>query len=120
MDKATQNIDGHTSAKSGLLCRLADDIVAINIANGWNVAKPSDWNDTYKVPAILALVTSEVSEALEAFRSRDQENFSEELADIIIRVLDLAGGMAIDIDKSVADKIEINRIRGYKHGGKFV
>lgn len=100
---------------------LADEIVDINRANGWKVAKPTDWFDTeYKIPAVLALITSEVSEALEAYRHRDRENFDEEIADVVIRCLDLAGGLEIDIDEEVRKKLEKNRERGFRHGGKRV
>jgi NTP pyrophosphatase (non-canonical NTP hydrolase) len=37
------------------------------------------------VPEKLCLIHSEVSEALEAHRKDDKENFAEEIADIIIR-----------------------------------
>jgi NTP pyrophosphatase (non-canonical NTP hydrolase) len=70
------------------------------------------------VPMKLALVHSEVSEALEAHRVGDEENLREELADIIIRVLHLASHLEIDIDAAVRSKIEINRGRSYKHGSK--
>ena len=39
----------------------------------------------------IALCHAELSEALEALRKGD-ENFGEELADVVIRVADLAGG----------------------------
>lgn len=100
---------------------LAKEIVEINKSNGWNVAKPADWDDNvYKIPAILALIHSEVSEALEGFRKNDFENFKEELADIIIRCLDCTGGMDIDIGEEISKKLEKNKLRGYKHGGKKV
>ncbi len=72
------------------LQNLADEIRKINSANGWQVTKPEEWGDPYKIPGVLALIHSEVSEALEAFRADDGDNFAEELADIVIRVLDLA------------------------------
>ena len=50
------------------LNKLATEIIEINTANGWNCTKPEQWEDTYKVPAILALIHTEVSEAVEAFR----------------------------------------------------
>ncbi len=102
------------------LQELGAEIVEINTANGWNVLKPEQWADTYKVPAILALVHSEVSEALEAFRKDDKENFAEELADVVIRVLDCATGLKIDLDKEISKKLEKNRARSYRHGGKRV
>ena len=102
------------------LNNLADEIRTINAANGWNIPVPLDWENAYKIPAILALITSEVSEALEAFRKDDNLNFGEELADIIIRVLDLSGGMDVDMEKEISAKLEKNKARSYRHGGKKV
>lgn len=98
----------------------AAEIRAINVANGWNVTQPTDWDKEYKVLALLALVHSEVSEAVEALRKDDKANFVEEMADVVIRVLDCIGGLDVDFDKVVADKLEKNKARGYKHGGKRV
>lgn len=102
------------------LSNLADEIREINKNNGWNITKPDDWFDTYKVPAILALITSEASEALEGFREGDIENFIEECADIVIRTLDCVGAFTDDFDAVVRAKLEKNKQRGYKHGGKRV
>lgn len=102
------------------LNKLAIEIRHINRQNGWNVTEVDDWQDTYKVPAILALIHSEVSEALEAFRRDDLPNFGEELADIIIRVLDAAPGLGIDIEVALQHKLACNRKRGHRHGGKRV
>lgn len=99
---------------------LGKEINQINRMNGWSVIKPEEWSDTYKVPAILALIHSEVSEALEGFRHDDKANFEEELADILIRVLDCAAGLDIDIDSAVEAKLEKNKKREFKHGGKRV
>jgi len=97
---------------------LASEIREVNAANGWNVTQAEDWPDTYKVPGVLALMHSEVSEALEAFRHDDGENFVEELADVLIRVLDCVAAFEDDFDAVVRAKIEKNRTRGHKHGGK--
>ena len=102
------------------LNELGKEIIEINRANGWNVTTPADWQHTYKIPGVLALIHSEASEALEAFRVDDKENFAEELADVVIRVLDCASGLEIDLDKAVQDKLIKNRSRGYRHGGKRV
>lgn len=67
----------------------------------------------------LMLIVSEVSEALEAVRKGDNENFKEELADVIIRVCDLAGELSIDLDDEIMKKINKNKDRPYKHGKKF-
>lgn len=93
----------------------------INEANGWNVTKPSDWEgNKYKIPAVLMLITSEVAEALEAYRKGDKENFAEECADVFIRLLDMTHGLEIDLAKAIADKLVKNVGRGYRHGGKVV
>lgn len=102
------------------LALLGAEIIEINRANGWNVATPECWQDRYKIPAVIALIHSEASEALEAFRKDDRANFEEELADTVIRVLDLTAGLGIDIDAAVTAKLAKNRTRGYRHGGKRV
>lgn len=102
------------------LQELAVEIRDINRANGWNTTKTEEWSDTYKVPAILALIHSEASEALEAFRKDDGENFVEEMADVLIRVLDCVGAFTDDFDEVVRAKLEKNRQRGFRHGGKRV
>ena len=105
----------------GYLNDMGRYIIEVNKANGWSCAKLKDWKGSrYKIPALLALITSETSEALEAFRKDDKENFAEEMADQLIRILDLTAGLGIDIDQAVATKIEANKSRGYHHGGKRV
>ncbi len=102
----------------GYLHDLAEEIRTINRANGWNVTEPGDWGRDCKVPATLALIHSEVSEALEAFRKNDLANFGEELADIIIRVLDCAPGLGVDIELQINGKLAVNRKREWRHGNK--
>jgi NTP pyrophosphatase (non-canonical NTP hydrolase) len=109
--------------QSGALGVLGRKVVEINRANGWRCVEPHEFDGVqhpYKVPAMLALITSEVSEALEGFRNGDRANFEEELADVVIRVLDMATGLGIDLDAAVRAKLERNRRRGFRHGGKLV
>lgn len=104
-----------------MLNQLGKEILEINLANGWDVSTPMDWDMTeYKIPAKLALIVSEASEALEAYRKHDQDNFAEELADTLIRILDLSAGLEIDIDEAVRAKLEKNKGRGFRHGNKRV
>ncbi|WP_430508365.1 MazG nucleotide pyrophosphohydrolase domain-containing protein [Rossellomorea marisflavi] len=85
----------------------------------YNTAKSKGWHDEKReTGTLLALIHSEVSEALEADRKGDQENFEEELADVVIRILDLCGSREIDLEEAIYKKMEKNKGRTYKHGGK--
>lgn len=70
----------------------------------------------------LFLVTSEVAEAGEAVRGYEKDpaamlaNFKEELADTIIRIMDICGTMGIDIDQVIKDKMRVNQARPIRHG----
>jgi NTP pyrophosphatase (non-canonical NTP hydrolase) len=103
--------DGGLDGRVMDLANWQDEIHKNAKAHGW-------WEDERPVPEILALIHSEVSEALEAYRNQDQENFAEEMADIVIRCLDAAGGYGIDIEDEIRKKHEINKSRPYRHGGK--
>lgn len=46
------------------------------------------------------------------------EGVPSELADIVIRVLDLAEYYGIDMGEAIAQKHAYNLTRPYKHGGK--
>ena len=45
-----------------------------------------------------------------------EEDYAEELADVIIASLSVAGKLGIDIDAAVRRKMEINKGRPWKHG----
>ncbi len=99
-----------------------------------NLAKEKGWYEggDRNIPESLALIHSEVSEALEDFRRHRMQpdekldsigirkpiGFPSELADIVIRVADLAEYLQIDLGEAVAKKHAYNMTRPYRHGGK--
>jgi NTP pyrophosphatase (non-canonical NTP hydrolase) len=78
------------------------------------------------LPTKIALIHSEVSEVLEALRHNNPpsdhvpeiSSVAEELADIIIRVGDLAIYMGIDLEKAIDLKMLFNSTRPIMHGNK--
>lgn len=46
------------------------------------------------------------------------EGFASELADVLIRVFDLAGALGIDLEDAVQSKMAYNKTRPHRHGGK--
>lgn len=69
-----------------------------------------------EIDTVLLRIHSEVSEAAEAVRDQNWEEFAEELADIFIRLANCAEVMGIDLDDEVAKKHEYNKKRPYLHG----
>lgn len=74
---------------------LADVIVSINKANGWDVTTPVCWENHRKIKSKITLIHTEVAEAAESARHDDKENFARELADIEVRILDTVGGLGL-------------------------
>ena len=58
-------------------------------------------------------ISDEVDELMDA--ASDPHHFAEELADVIIMSLSVAGHLGIDIDAEVRRKVEINHDRPWKH-----
>ena len=85
-----------------------------------------DWNENDTSAQInnaiscrLMLIVGEVAEAQEALRKNDPDNFAEELADIAIRLFDLAGGLGVDLETEINNKMAKNLKRPYKHNKLF-
>ncbi|MEW6996485.1 MazG nucleotide pyrophosphohydrolase domain-containing protein [Colwelliaceae bacterium BS250] len=70
------------------------------------------WHNKTPLEA-LALVASEVGEAINECRGeKPSDAFGEELADIILRVLDIAHWQEIDIEDKIKQKMLKNESRG--------
>ena len=97
----------------------------------WNVARLKGFRSEQgevDVATFVANLHGEVSELWEAYR-RGQLNercdkptaepltcAEEEIADILIRTLDMAADFGVDVDKAVRVKLAYNLTRPFKHG----
>jgi NTP pyrophosphatase (non-canonical NTP hydrolase) len=70
------------------------------------------WHNKTPLEA-LALVASEVGEAVNECRGeKPTDAFGEELADIVLRVMDLAYWQGVDLEQEIVNKIAKNELRG--------
>ena len=114
------------------LTRLAKEIYNRNVEKGF-------WDHERNIGEMLMLVVSELGEAMEALRkgkmaperepglaydkdwfaANIKDTFEDEVADALIRILDMCGGLGINIDYHVKAKLEYNATRERLHGKKF-
>ena len=110
---------------------MMHETVSVASANGW-------YDEGRRFGEQIALLHSEVSEALEAYRvwgfadrtrrpelNEDgtlhhfkPEGVGSEFADLFIRLLDDCYRCGIDLEYEYRRKTEFNKTRGYKHGRK--
>lgn len=80
------------------------------------------WDLDYSPTDCAELIHDEVSELYSAAIDweyhvcHDNSAFCDELSDVIIASLSVAGYLGIDIDAAVRRKMEINKARPWKHG----
>lgn len=55
----------------------------------------------------------------EAFEKYIKDSFEDEIADAMIRLFDLAGGLKIDLDQHIFYKLLYNKTRERLHGKKY-
>lgn len=107
-----QNLAMHTSLNT-----LRDAIFEDAVAHGlW------DDDEDYKPTDCVYFIKDELCELdcaamdWEDDVCNDNSAFCDELSDVIIMCLSVAGNLGIDIDAAVRRKMEINKGRPWKHG----
>jgi len=119
-----------------------DDLQArvrkLNIEKGWRGALAGS-REGYEFPAYIALLHSEASEALEAYRDKIWSDtmprrihegelagagkpigVGPELADVFIRILDMCDIWGIDLEYEVHRVLQYGQTRPYRHGGRIL
>ncbi|MBI4695528.1 MAG: hypothetical protein HY749_16040 [Gammaproteobacteria bacterium] len=98
---------------------MSAQVRATAIEKGW-------WDKPRNDGEIIALMHSELSEALEGLRHGNPPDdhipeFSAveaEMADVIIRIMDFGKARGLRVGEAVLAKAAYNERRSYKHGGK--
>lgn len=84
------------------------------------------WDQARNEGELIALMHSELSEALEGLRHGNPPSdhipaysaVEEEFADVIIRIMDLAAARGYRVGEAVEAKLAFNATRAHRHGGK--
>lgn len=97
------------------------EVVRINTEKGWRDGQEISVGDA------LALITSEIGEAVDAYRrwgldpiiteGGKPEGIGSELADIVIRTFDMADRFGLNLIDEIEQKLRYNETRPYRHGG---
>lgn len=84
------------------------------------------WEEDRSDGELIALMHSELSEALEALRKgKDQDSHlpfflgvEVELADVVIRIMDYCAARQLRVGDAIIAKMAYNAQRSYRHGNK--
>ena len=105
-----------------MLDDLAIDLHKVAVEKGfW----PEEVDDIFIAKQCMMIV-SEVTETMEAIRKdKGEEEITKEVADILIRTLDLYAGLVeagytrLSLDYALEEKTQFNKTRPEKHGVRF-
>ena len=107
---------------------FVDDINYFKDVVHKNAVNKGFYDEPPTFPELIALIHCELSEALQDYGNNAEideitydnkpDGIPIELADVILRVLDLCGHYNIDIGAALIKKYKYNLTRPYRHGDK--
>lgn len=123
--------------KMNAINSIAQDVFDTAKSKGWHENSPVKRDgtpDPDRIAAMIAMVHSELSEAIEELRtaatfdaltfvhfeqpSGKPVGFAVEMADAVIRIMDTCKQLGVDLGEAMEIKMDYNKKRPHRHGGK--
>lgn len=125
MNNTKQTMTDRINTPEGQVAVIGAASVLTNYCHGiatecgwWHDISGNSLKGKRNVPEMLCLIHSEISEAMEGHRKNLKDDklphrpmIEVELADAMIRILDLAGGLDLDLAGAMAEKMAFNTKR---------
>jgi len=92
------------------------------------VTELSEEMETHRKDGSIIPISNEIKEAMAEMSDEEfkehfvlvaKDTFADEMADALIRIMDICGGLHIDIDWHVKNKIRYNTTRERLHGKRY-